>query len=94
MKSNKSLKQRASEMVKAAEMPRDVVMGIPVLSIVGNKEICIENYGGIIEYTDEIVRIRTKKGQIIICGKQLYVEYYTNDEMKISGNFSSVEFKY
>lgn len=93
MKPNKSLKQRAEKMVKTVEMPKDVVMGIPVLSVIGNKEICIENYGGIIEYTDEIVRIRTKNDQIIIRGKHLYVEYYTNDEMKISGKLSSVEFK-
>lgn len=92
MKSNnKSIKQRAA---KVAEMPQDVIMGTPVLCVTGNTEINVENYGGIIEYTDHLIRIRTKKGQITIKGNGLHIEYYANDEMKISGRVFSIEFKY
>ena len=89
MKSNLSIKQRA---FNASDMPKDVVLGLPVLTVLGDMEISIENYGGIIEYTDCLIRIRTKNGQIIINGKKLYVDYYTNDEMKIHGRIDSLEF--
>nr|WP_296958877.1 YabP/YqfC family sporulation protein [uncultured Mediterraneibacter sp.] len=81
--------QKAAE---AAGMPKDVVFGVPVITILGRNEICIENYRGIIEYTEQLVRVQTKSGQIRLTGKRLKIEYYTNDEMKITGYLESLEF--
>ena len=91
MKTNLSLKHKVA---KIAELPEDVIMGIPVLTLLGNKEINVENYGGIIEYTEQLIRIKTKAGQIIVSGNNLYIDYYTNVEMKIQGNIISIEFNY
>ena len=73
-------------------MPKDVVFVVPVITILGRNEICIENYRGIIEYTEQLVRVQTKSGQIRLTGKRLKIEYYTNDEMKITGYLESLEF--
>ena len=91
MKTNISLKHK---MANLSELPKDVIMGIPVLTLLGNKEINIENYGGIIEYTNHLIRIRTKAGQIIISGHNLYIDYYTNNDMKIIGNIISIEYNH
>lgn len=84
-----SLKHRLSEL---SELPKDVVLGIPMLTMVGQMELNIENYRGIIEYTDCLIRVHTKDGQIRICGKNLKVDYYTNDEMKVTGHIISIEY--
>lgn len=76
----------------AASLPKDVVMGASVVTVLGSDEVIIENYRGIIEYTDSLVRVQTKGKQIRLCGKRLQVEYYTNDEMKITGCICSIEF--
>lgn len=91
MKSKLSLKQKIA---KTSLFPEDVIMGIPIITLLGNQEISIENYGGIIEYNNELIRIRTKEGQMIIKGKNLYIDYYTNVEMKILGTIISIEFDY
>ena len=80
--------QLAERFAEAASMPRDVVMGASVITITGRNEICIENYRGILEYTD----LLTKSGQIRLSGKNLQIEYYTNDEMKITGRIVQLEF--
>lgn len=80
------------KMTEATEFPKDVVLGIPVLTAMGRTELCIENYRGIIEYTDTVIRIKTKIGQIKIEGKKLQVEYYTNDDMKITGWIHCIEY--
>ena len=54
--------------------------------------MCIGNYRGITEYTEELVRVQTKGGQIRLTGRQLQVEYYTNDEMKVTGKILTLEF--
>ena len=39
-------------MADAANMPKDVVLGVPILTMTGQNEVSVENYRGIIEYTD------------------------------------------
>lgn len=77
----------------ASELPKDVVLGQPVLTVLGHMELNIENYRGIIEYTDILIRIQTRSGQIRIKGKNLCIEYYTNDDMKITGRIQSIEYQ-
>lgn len=80
------------QLVSAASMPKDVVLGASVLTVLGINEACIENYRGIIEYTECLIRVQTKTAQIRLTGKHLQIEYYTNDEMKITGIICSIEF--
>lgn len=81
------------KLASAASMPKDVVMGASVVTVLGTTEVCIENYSGITEYTDSIVRVRTKHGQIQLKGEHLEIEFYTNDEMKITGGITLIEFQ-
>lgn len=76
----------------AAGMPKDVLLGVPLLTIAGQSEACIENYRGILEYTDKLIRIQTKLGKIHVIGRNLQIEFYTNDEMKIVGHITVIEF--
>ena len=85
-------KMLKNSMAKAADIPKDVVFGVPIVTVLGQIEICIENYRGIIEYTDLLIRVQTKIGQIKIIGKKLQIEYYTNDEMKVTGRITSIEY--
>ena len=81
---------------KAAEMsgvPNDVAMGLPILTITGTNELCVENYRGMTEYTDQLIRLQSRCGQIKITGKKLEVIYYTNDEMMIHGHIRAIEYQ-
>ena len=49
-----------NRMADAANMPKDVVLGVPILTMTGQNEVSVENYRGIIEYTDLLIRIQTK----------------------------------
>lgn len=82
-----------NKIADVSECPKDVVLGQPVLTVLGRMELRIENYRGIIEYTDGLIRIQTKAGQIRVTGRQLKIEYYTNDEMKITGWIQSIEYQ-
>ena len=89
MKSNRSIKRKVADI---SALPKDVVFGIPVLTVTGMNEIYIENYTSIIEYTDSVIRIRIKSGQIKVKGKNLHVEYYNNNDMKMYGRIDSIEY--
>ena len=85
----KNLKSRITD---AAGIPKDVILGVPIISVTGQNEACIENYRGILEYTDKLIRIQTKLGKIHVTGRGLHIEHYNNDEMKITGHIAMIEF--
>ena len=80
------------KLADAANLPKDVVMGAAVVTVLGSGEMYIENYRGIIEYTDSLIRVQTKNNQIRLSGTRLQMEYYTNDEIKSTGCICSIEF--
>lgn len=82
-----------SRLIESTEVPKDVLLGQPLLTILGHMEINIENYRGIIEYTNVLIRVQTKIGQIRITGKDLCIDYYTNDDMKITGRIEIIEYQ-
>ena len=74
-----------SNLVESLELPMDIMYGAVIITAMGRNQILVENYKGIIEYTQEKIRLQTKTCQVTIQGKRLIVEYYTNEEMKITG---------
>lgn len=73
-------------------MPRDMVLGEFKLSMTGNRELFIENYRGIAEYGEDAILLQTKGDILKITGKHLTIEYYTNEDMKISGFIANIQF--
>lgn len=59
----------------------------------GRQGMFIENYKGIQTYTEDCIAIKTKAEFLKITGKKLHIEYYSNEEMKITGYFSEVKFE-
>lgn len=83
------MKHRLSDSLK---LPADLSHGDILISITGLKEVFIENYKGIVEYTDTNILLASKNGQVALAGKRLTITYYTNDEMKIEGTLDSIKF--
>lgn len=73
------------------EMPKEVYSNIPNLIITGFEEIIIENYKGILEYEEYLVRISTFIGIININGINLKLEKMTEDNIKIMGKIDSMD---
>ncbi len=79
-----------SNIVESLELPKDILYGAVILTATGRSEVLIENYRGIIEYTCEKIRLQTKTCQVEVRGKRLLIEYYTNDEMKVTGMIQAI----
>lgn len=76
--------------MESLELPVDIMYGAVILTAMGRNQVLVENYKGIIEYTQEKIRLQTKTCQVTIQGKRLLVEYYTNEEMKITGYIQGI----
>lgn len=85
-------KNRKEQFVNSLKLPKDTFFGVPMLTITGNREIWMENYKGILEYTTTRILLQAKTCQICIEGKGLSIDYYTNEDMKISGCISDIRY--
>lgn len=74
------------------KLPKDVVLGEAVITFIGRYSVIIENYRGILIYDDHVVKLQTHNCKLTICGKRLHIEYYSHEEMKITGQIHSLEF--
>lgn len=90
-KSNK--KQVKKKMVEALELPKDLFFGAVILTVTGREEAIVENYKGILEYSKEKIRLQTKTCKLLLCGKNLKIVYYTNEEMKITGFIDQIMYE-
>ena len=52
----------------------------------------MENYRGLLEYTDQTILLQGKNCQVCFEGKGLSIDYYTNEDMKISGCIQCIRY--
>lgn len=85
----KSLKEQIS---LALELPQEVVMDMPNITLVGNTEISVENFAGLLEYTQSKIRLNTKVGPLTIEGEHLEAKSMTAEVITIRGQIKQILF--
>ena len=75
---------------RALEIPVELLKDYPRVTTLGNESVFIENYGAIIEYEKNVVRI---SNDVSVYGTELNVEAITADDILIVGKIKSIEFE-
>lgn len=86
---NKRLKNRLSD---TFELPKEIVLDIPNIKMIGSMEAVVENHKGILEYSQEILRINSASGIIKILGKNLEIKEINQEDILIKGDIDLIEF--
>lgn len=81
------------QVIEKLELPRDLLAGDAIVTITGRSSLMIENYRGILDFEDSFIKIQAKNCQILIEGSHLSIDYYTNEEMKISGFIQQIQYE-
>lgn len=84
----RKLRQELSEIL---ELPLDVSMDLPKVTIVGDLGVLIQNHRGLIQYSPEKIVIGVGKGQIAILGRSLQIEEVSKEDMIVRGTLGSVQ---
>lgn len=72
------------------DLPRDIMLNLPKITIIGNNEIVIENHKGVILFENEQVKINSRVGLISIYGKGFEILFMGGNTVTLSGKFKSV----
>lgn len=92
MRKKKSLKKQ-NRFDELLEIPKEISSEEPKITVMGFKELLIENYKAILEYQDFYIRINTHIGIININGFDLDLNEMTSDDLLIKGKIESIDFE-
>ena len=82
-----SVKEKISE---SLSMPKDVTMNFPRLTLLGKSELTVENFKGIVEYTENLLRLNTSTHLLKIEGERLMVLNMTSEDIEIRGIINKI----
>lgn len=85
-----SVKDRITEKM---QLPREIVLNYPKMTVISDKELTIENIIGIIEFSSENIRLNTETHILVICGKNLEINSLSLDEVIICGKIDKLLFE-
>lgn len=83
-------RKRTNRFDRLLEMPQEITTDEPKITMFGFHEVMIENYKGILEYEDYLIRINTAVGVIHIDGFHLNLNQMTEDDIMITGQIESM----
>ena len=77
-------------MTKQMELPQDVMMDLPRITMVGQLHIYIENHRGLIAFSDKELRLLLKQGQLLVKGKAFVIKTILPEEILLEGKIEQV----
>ncbi|MEY8762960.1 sporulation protein YqfC [uncultured Clostridium sp.] len=75
------------------DLPKDIILNMPQIKIIGNDEIIIENHKGIILFEDSQIKINSGIGLISIYGSKFEVLFIGGSTITIGGKFKSIVYE-
>ncbi len=90
-KMRKRLRNLKRKAIKILDLPNDVILDLPRLTMVGFLQLYIENHRGVLLFTDQELRLLLKKGQLIIRGKHLVIRTLLAEELFLEGNIREIQ---
>lgn len=74
------------------DIPQDIILDLPRVTMLGNKQLLIENHKGIIEYTPSLLRIKLNQGELIVMGKELMLGNLQIEQILVEGTVREIKY--
>ncbi|MEG9297237.1 sporulation protein YqfC [Mangrovibacillus sp. Mu-81] len=86
------VQQMRKWMTQTMDLPEDVMMDLPRITMIGQIHIYIENHRGLLTFTDREVRLLLKQGQLLIKGEQFVIKMILPEEILLQGKIVDVTY--
>ncbi|WP_071460171.1 sporulation protein YqfC [Bacillus massilinigeriensis] len=89
----KKLGQRLRNwMTQRMDLPQDVMMDLPRITMIGQIHIYIENHRGLLAFSDRELRLLLKQGQLLVKGKAFVIKTIMPEEILLEGQIDQVTY--
>lgn len=77
-------------MTDKMELPADVTMNLPRITMIGQLHIYIENHRGVLKFTTAELRLLLEQGQLIVKGNNFVIKTILPEELLLEGTIEQV----
>ncbi len=88
----KRLESMKSTVSEFFELPKDITLNLPKISMIGSNQMLVENHKGVIEYIPQRIRVNSSIGVIRVQGKDMELRNIAADDIMITGDIKMIEF--
>lgn len=89
----KKWRQKVKQILtNTVDLPQDVMMNLPRITMIGQIHIYIENHTGLIAFSDKEVRLQVEQGELSIIGENLVIKTILPEEILLEGVIHSVSY--
>ncbi|EAX48242.1 protein of unknown function DUF1429 [Thermosinus carboxydivorans Nor1] len=88
----RSKKRSLQTLARLLEIPQDIILDLPRITMLGNKQLLVENHKGIIEYTPTTVRVKLNQGELIVHGTNLTLGNLQAEQILVEGTVGVVRY--
>ena len=78
------------KLAEGMDLPGEAIPGQPLVELLGNRRVLIENHRGVTEYRKDRIGVRVGYGQIVVCGTGLELARMSKEQLIILGRIDSV----
>ncbi|MFP4015431.1 MAG: YabP/YqfC family sporulation protein [Halanaerobiales bacterium] len=71
----------------------EIAMDLPLIMMVGDGQIYLENHKGISHFKDVEIKVKINQGFLVFTGEKLIVEEINNESISISGRIHSLTYE-
>lgn len=86
---NKKLRQMTASIL---DLPQDVIIDLPRITMIGNLHLYIENHRGVMVFTDRMLQLRLSVGQLVIEGENLVIRTILPEEILVEGTIQHIRY--
>lgn len=86
----KMRQQMKNWIMKQMQLPADVMMDLPRITMIGQLHIYIENHRGVLRFSNQELRLLLKHGQLLIKGDHFVIKTILPEELLLEGRIDQV----
>lgn len=75
------------------DLPRDIILNMPKITVTGENEIIIENHKGVVLFEENQVKVNSGVGLISIQGNRFEILFMGGSTITIGGKFKSIVYE-
>lgn len=73
------------------DLPADAAAGLPRVTVIGDRQVLVENHRGLLEYSGEIVELAGGRLRVRIRGEGLYLKAMDPEMILVGGQIFGVD---
>ncbi|MCM3627275.1 sporulation protein YqfC [Paenibacillus glycanilyticus] len=85
---NRKLRKLTADIL---DLPQDVVYDLPRMTMIGDRQLYIENHRGVLHFSSEKLRLALSRGELEVTGTSLVIRTIWTEEVFIEGQIKSIE---